>query len=586
MSKKDPFALLKSLGYDTSKLGEEDMKALASAKGKSLLAKTMQARQMKKETTAQNLMAEGRKASPSGWGTLGKALSYGAGKRDNFNAEQKGLEQDSVLAKTTEAIDMAAQQRQGKQDQNALAGDNATLQNQIADRDSREEIERRRASAKVSAAALKAEAAKAPAGYKDLDQTSKWLEKFGEAMAPEEASGGTTREIAKLWADNPDYEGMPNEMISAITVNAKKSQQAAVDFEKSVYDKTARTDTYRETLKKQLASPEQIKADKKIIDRGHDGSIESHKRLFEAEQRVRLRTQAPERTALELASMTSEDNNAFSSRRKEDISEYSRKIFGQSQVETATQYLVTAGAQRQQSLRPGLDKEFFNLYSRLQTEEGLRIGGTTLTDVLQEKVADDLGMSPGLGKQGQLDALNNHMSASNRRVDAILGRYVGGEGGPIELYKQQNQSSLLHSRLGQLDEGPTIPVPPTDLDRPAQTLQQSREYQNKISGGEHVGGPQGTLNVDPRELLPGTDVLKDTVHDGLDKIPFHKTPREKDAKEWRATQGLRTQPLEGNKQSSNFPKSMDIFKTPKSPEQANALAQTIAIIQSQSQLNG
>jgi hypothetical protein len=593
MSKKDPFALLQSLGYDTSKLGEEDMKALAGAKGEGLLAKTMQARQLKKETTAQALMANARKSSPGGMGTLGHALSYGAGKRDNFRAEQSGLEQDSILAKTTQAIDMAAQQRQGQQDQNALAGENATLQNQMADRQSREGIERRKAGAKITAAAL---AASQGGGMND-DQKAKWLEKFGKAMAPEESSGSTTREIAALWAANPDYEGMPSEMQAAITVNAKKAQSAAVDFEKSVYDKTARTDTQRKTLKEQLKDPAQIKADDKIIAKGHDGSIESHKRLFEAQQRVRLRSQPQERTELELASMTNEENNAFSSRRKEDISEYSRKIFGNSSNEISTQYIISAAAQQQMSLRPGLDKQFFNLYSRLQTEEGLRIGGTTLTDVLQEKVAADLGMSPGMGKQGQLDALNNHMAASNRRIDSILGRYDQKQGGPVDRYMGQNESSVLHSRMALMDEGPTIEVPPTNLDIPSQNLIDSRANQEHVSGGQAARGPQDTLPVDPGNLLPSKATLMEKGQDLQDAVPFHQTDREDRGTEWNATQGLRGQPLAGNPMASVLPKSrkgnpqkppdaMDIFKTPKNEKQANALAQTIAIIQSQSQLGG
>ena len=577
-SKKDVFALLKSLGFEGAP-SDEAMAKVNEATGAKLLSQAMNATNVRKLETAEK-KRDDRPPVTSNMGIFGSMLTQVAGRNDASKAMDV-LEGDAkILAKSQAAINAFDRDTANRAENNALGRDNLGLfKDDVAHQRNLERDRAKEAGLNRRAAASDAIAA----GPKPLtqDQINKWRNTLGKDLSAEEDSNRTTREIVALLEANPGLA--PNQdYVANMNMSAKVGQSLGEEFLREADKKDATTKTYRHALK----DPEITKKDNELIDAASRGAAPTtpagHVELEAALSRDRMR-----RSSVDLAEMGKEDQEAFNSRRKEEKTAYGFELANQTFAEGTASFVFTELAQRQMGQGVGAQKELHTLMSRQATAEGLRIGGTTLTDFAVNRIIGELGDQPGMGYHNFIKAQNAHIRAQQGRVENILGR---SDPRIIEMYGDATPGSVIHLKPIEMDAGPVKEVPTVDVNNPSALFNQSQEAYNSAdltkTAEELTAEPVG---VEAGRVTDALDAGASKIMDWI-STPLWDTENETKNKANRNKygDGEQEEPALLNrlldKQSSVLPKTMDIFKTPKNPEQANALAQTIAILQSQSQI--
>jgi hypothetical protein len=588
MSKKKPeiFALLKSLGMEDLP-GADELAKVDEATGAKLLSQAMQATNVHKLATAEK-KRDSRREVTSGLGSFGNMLSQSAGRTESKQAMDT-LEGDAkLLAKSQKAI--AAFDRGLAMDDrnNAMADKNLDLFTSDLDHQRAMELQRQRdaAAGRRNQATI---AARGREGGLDQNQENIWLEKVGDKLQHEEAVGGVSREIVQLMNANPGLA--PNqEYVANVYMSSKQGKSVAEEFQKEAHSKIASTKTYR----KRLLDPETIKADKKIIRNAADGNIPNGiagmLALEEAEFRERDRS-----SNIDMAEMGKEDQEAFNSRRRESISEKSFEVYDNVYSEGVANFTISQMALKQMGQTAGVQKELHTLLSRQATSEGLRIGGTTLTDFAIERITGELGDQPGMGRHNFIKAQNAHIRASQNRIRNITSSMPEQQLADYE--RRMEGNSVLSMDLIEMDAGPVEDLPLLDVSASAKRVNQSTEGH----AGAGLEGTAGDLAKDPVSIQH--DRIKGGLKSGKEWLKGLLTPGWNT--EWEDKRDAHEEKY-GNNQGSMLPQAgaamqqqqPPMARPPSMPGQApgnipvpanegeaqNLLAQTMAILNSQSQL--
>jgi hypothetical protein len=277
---------------------------------------------------------------------------------------------------------------------------------------------------------------------------------------------------------------------------------------------------------------------------------------------------------------------------REQIGKKSALQFATDNSGKSTTSVVSSGERGDRGSRDqGPETTLHMLLQKLQYAYVQRISGAEVTNFQLQGAGNVLGMAEGTSKHNLHEALNAHAN----EMEVIYNGLKGGYGQElIDAYSRDNPTTMMAFTPYQAEDGSTRSpqkferLDPNPVGNPitnpgsnaAQPEYEANQRRRNETPPMSVTGPG--MTGEPGIEATGIGPAKR----GYENYKRGDPPLENSVPALGNDPAKSVKPVRGdNKRVSNFPKAMDIFKTPKDQDQANALAQTIAILQSQSQLN-
>jgi hypothetical protein len=610
--KKDPFALLKSLGFDDIPSADELAK-VDEATGAKLLSQAMHATNVRKLQTAES-KRDSREPVTSNAGIFGSLLTQAVGRNDASRA-MKTLESDAKTGAAAQKAIAAFDRDLAMGDRkNELAGNNLDLLNSDLDRKHAMELQRR----KDAAANQRNQATIASKQLEDNKtdpMTEKQLfdarTKLSDNASLLEVETDNLVRTMDFRTKNPEVT-LPVGVARRIEREVQSGVLTKGEILKELTGKNANTVTYKLNdvgTKEGKKDGRLTREDMEIDDADLSPAQLQYQR--EAAERAFQEAGGLGGSILEFRDRVDQILNGKGDEQAHFRSEMQNKIAGEVAAErmtSGTMKITDEGQSAEESLRmSGPQKHLYNLTSRLVMASVKRMSGAEVTNFQLDKYSGLLGLKPGQTAHDQINALNDQA----RELEVMWSTLRSGYGQVIPDYVAGNPNTYLNKEIPRMDPGPIgeqetlYPVGSQakhDSDIADEEGVQGRGYRDlgEFTGSqtfEQVGGNAvKEIGDDAGDLMNdiGGAVKKGASAIGRGvKGAWNAVTGQDDQSSMLPQAGAAMQqrqppmarpPMPGQGQG-NFPKAMDIFKEPQNQEQANSLAQTIAILQSQSQLN-
>jgi hypothetical protein len=601
MSDQDPFALLKSMGFKDIP-GLDELAKVDEATGAKLLSQAMNATNVRKLQTAE-AKRDSRESVTSNAGIFGSFLTQAVGRNDASRA-MKTLESDAKAGAAAQKAIAAFDRDLAMDDRsNELAGRNKDMFDDDLNHQRAVDLQREKeagANRRHSETIAAKQAGDSAVDYKEVRNLQK-------ALTGVESSFASNNEIA---AFRDEFPGVKLNSASIANLNVHLTQASEfngrLDAERGTQEGSTSTERGAGHRAEQLTAEDQKIEEYRA--KGARGELSRHE---QAVLEGMISQQTARRSENSGAALDARNNGAeptlnenYDSTREHTDTEV--RVGGEYQNQSTSQ--ITADINDRdidESKRDTLlEKKLWMLTKNAINDVTLKLGGTTVTDTMREDLQQLYGLNPHATQASQVAALNIQQKKLYQEARAISGGYsprVRATYSGVDGYSSSILNSL-DDRDKPLMEQPGAAGLTPEQEAGAAQNPGINTVLGSVGGGvnapsaqrafTHTGMPggRGAQMADVSGATAAVDTASDVTARAAGLLPdwaFPKTQEKlKNVAEERKGQNPK-QPVADprNRQSSNLPNAMDIFKKPQNEGQANALAQTIAIIQSQSQLN-
>jgi hypothetical protein len=598
--KKDPFAFLKTMGFDDLPTAEELAK-VDEATGAKLLSQAMNATNVHKLASAEK-KRDSRREVTSGLGSFGNMLSQSAGRTETGKA-MATLEGDAkLLAKSQRAIDAFARSGDMRKEKAEMGDRNLELMETAGDREHDVRLQNMKASAAnqrnqdtIRAKQLE-DNKKDPMTEKQLfDARTKLADNVGlldveadylvrlmdfRTKNPgTQLNVGDQRRVERMVKTGVLTKGEILDELQGKTANTINYKIGDVKEGDVITDETI-------ALNEAGLSGAALRFQRGLVERAFQESGGMGGSIIDFRDRV-----------TQLLNGDEEENAHFRS-------ELQKKVAGEIGVERATEASTKTtdeGATAEESMRePGLEKHLYNLTSRLVMASVKRMSGAEVTNFQLDKYSGLIGMKPGQTAHDQINALNDHA----RELEVMYSTFRSGYGQVIPEYVASNENTYLDKPIPRMDPGKigemTSASPPgTQIKLDADNADAEGVSGNMYRAtGEHSGS-QVFEQVGGNAVLEGIDDTTDLMNDIGGAVKKGASAIGRGVKgAWNAVTGQNDQssmlPQAGAAMQQRQPQmarppmpgqAPGNIPVPENEEQAQSLlAQTMAILNSQSQL--
>lgn len=451
MSRLDPKALLKSLGYATDLPDEDEIKKLDLARGESLMSKTMAARAARKSGRAQKQIDA--KTNTSGIaGAIGSVLNFAGGKRDRAAGEAEELTQERLFNKSQAAMQNAAAAKAQRAEQNALGGH---AQDIMLDREGNATtLEGKRITARQSdrnsirtaqTAANTAAATKAAQELKRDDAQSVITTKFAADILPQ-VNIAKSRDLQIAYMNEHPDVALTSAQVADMNFKISQLGEIEAEIEAEDLDKTASTTTqkaekhYNAVRNPVVAQADAIQSDDSSTEAERqaalaaliaenpgieeyigDSAMDQIARLHREADRAK-REEAGEAqnriddNAVESAS-SEELNNAYNSDRKEHHRVYRiNGVLGQQQGTEISGTIQGSSIDAASRTTPE-QKKLHTLAMNVIMQEVVGIAATTFTDSVLSSISANNGLIPGISIEAYRDNQATQRTATLGKIE-------------------------------------------------------------------------------------------------------------------------------------------------------------------------